>query len=76
MPLISVGALEKASLSLGEARGYGHRGNLHWALRCETCLMQALGRRYGERERAALQVDGWVHEARYGMIYGYIYPEP
>lgn len=37
------------STSLGQARGYGHRGNLNWALRCESCLMSALGRRYGER---------------------------
>ena len=35
--------------SRGQARGYGHRGNLNWALRCESCLMSALGRRYGER---------------------------
>ena len=52
------------AMPLISARGYGHRGNLHWALGCETCLMAALGRRYGELERAALAADGWVHEAR------------
>ncbi|CAE7208097.1 TNXB [Symbiodinium pilosum] len=51
------------ALPLISARGYGHRGNLNWALRCETCLMRTLGRRYGSREQSQLAADGWVFEA-------------
>eukprot|EP00913_Durusdinium_trenchii_P019773 g18588.t1 len=42
------------AMPLISARSYGHRGNLNWALGCESCLMSALGRRYGARERSQL----------------------
>ncbi|CAJ1349678.1 unnamed protein product [Effrenium voratum] len=35
------------AMPLISARGYGHRGNLNWAVQCESCLMSELGRRYG-----------------------------
>ncbi|CAJ1378460.1 unnamed protein product [Effrenium voratum] len=35
------------AMPLISARGYGHRGNLNWAVQCESCLMGELGRRYG-----------------------------
>ncbi|CAK9041028.1 unnamed protein product [Durusdinium trenchii] len=59
------------AMPLISARSYGHRGNLNWALGCESCLMSALGRRYGARERSQLAVDGWVHEVDFEAYKAY-----
>ncbi|CAE7947537.1 TNXB [Symbiodinium sp. KB8] len=59
------------ALPLISARGYGHRGNLNWALRCESCLMKTLGRRYGSGEQAQLADGGWVFEADFVAYKGY-----
>jgi len=59
------------ALPLISARGYGHRGNLNWALRCESCLMKTLGRRYGRGEQAQLADGGWVFEADFVAYKGY-----
>lgn len=59
------------ALPLVSARSYGHRGTLSWALQCESCLSDKLGRRYGYEERQALANGSYILEENFVHLYEY-----